>query len=184
MKYAAALLGVALAMTSACRSHIAQLPRYGEVPRFLLTAQDGRTFDSGVLRGNIWVADFIFTACGAACPRMTSRMREVQQATRNMPSVRLVSFTVDPARDTAQRLSLYAKAHHADPQRWYFLTGRRSDLDYLGFDVFKLNHVDETLQHSTRFVLVDKDSRIRGYYDTNAPDAISKLLADIHALGA
>ncbi len=74
---------------------------------------------------------------------MISRMHEVQQATLNIPGVRLVSLTVDPSHDTPQQLSLYAKAFHAVPERWYFLTGPRHALDHLGFDVFKLNHVDD-----------------------------------------
>ena len=114
---------------------------------------------------------------------MTSQMHQVQDATWRMPDVKLVSFTVDPARDTPPQLTLYAKAHHASPEHWYFLTGPPETLNHLGFDVFKLTRVDGTLQHSTRFVLVDKRSHIRGYYDTSEPGSIPKLVADIHALG-
>jgi protein SCO1/2 len=180
---AALLLSALLTGLVACRRHDAQLADYGEVPEFQLTAQDGRTFDSSALKGKIWVADFIFTTCPGPCPRMTSQMHQVQQATWRMPDVKLVSFTVDPERDTPQQLSLYAKAHHASPEHWYFLTGSQQQLNYLGFDVFKLNRVDGGLQHSTRFVLVDKNSHIRGYYETSEAGAIPKLIADIHALG-
>jgi protein SCO1 len=179
---ATSLLGGALALTFACRTHNTQLPNYGEVPRFALTAQDGRSFDSSTLQGKIWVADFIFTTCPGPCPRMTSRMHQVQQSTLNAANVRLVSFTIDPVHDTPQQLGLYAKAFHAAPDRWYFLTGPQHELDHLGFDVFKLNHVDNALEHSTRFVLVDQGSHIRGYYDTSEPNLISKLVADIRLL--
>jgi len=184
MKIAAfTLLAAPLLLTSACRRHTADLPDYGTVPQFQLTAQNGQPFDSAVLKGKIWVADFIFTTCPGPCPRMTSQMHQVQQATWKMSEVKLVSFTVDPARDTPQQLAEYAKAHHASPEHWYFLTGPQQELDHLGFDVFKLNHVDGAFQHSTRFALVDKDSHIRGYYETSEPQAISKLVSDIHALG-
>jgi len=178
-----AAVAALLLACSACRSHTPAFPDYGVVPRFQLTAQDGQPFDGTVLEGKIWVADFFFTTCPGPCPRMTSQMHQIQEATWKMPDVRLVSFTVDPVRDTPQQLTLYAKAHHASSGHWYFLTGSRATLNHLGLDVFKLNHVDGTLQHSTRFVLVDKRSHIRGYYDTSEPNSIPKLVADIHALG-
>jgi protein SCO1 len=179
---ATVIVGAALAFTSSCRSHVAALPNYGEVPRFTLTAHEGQTFDSSALDGKIWVADFIFTTCPGPCPRMTSRMHQLQRATSNLADVRLISFTVDPVHDTPHQLGLYAKAFQAVPSRWYFLTGPQHELDHLGFDIFKLNHVDGTFEHSTRFVLVDQTSHIRGYYDTSAPMLISKLVADIHVL--
>jgi protein SCO1 len=177
-----AIVGAALAFTFACRSHVATLPNYGEVPQFTLTAHDGQTFDSSALHGKIWVTDFIFTTCPGPCPRMTSRMHQLQQATSNLTDVRLISFTVDPVHDTPHQLGLYAKAFQAVPSRWYFLTGPQHELDHLGFDVFKLNHVDGAFEHSTRFVLVDQGAHIRGYYDTSDPHLISKLVADIHLL--
>ena len=157
-------------------------PDFGTVPEFQLTAQDGQPFDSKVLKGNIWVADLMFTTCPGPCPRMTSQMHQIQEATWKMPDVKLVSFTVDPARDTPQQLALYAKAHHASPEHWYFLTGPQTSLNHLGLDVFKLNSVDGTLAHSTRFALVDKDSHIRAFYDTSEPDSIPKIVVDIHRL--
>lgn len=180
MKYTAILLLLSL---PACRQNKIALPDYGAVPEFRLTAQNDQLFDSAALKGKIWVADFFFTTCPGPCPRMTSQMHQVQEATWKMPDVKLVSFTVDPARDTPGQLALYAKAHHASPEHWYFLTGPQAALNHLGLDAFKLNSVDGTLQHSTRFVLVDRQSHIRGYYETSEPGSIDKLVADIHALG-
>jgi len=177
-------LAVFLVLTSlaaGCAAHRTD-PDFGTVPEFQLTAQNGQPFDSKVLKGNIWVADFFFTTCPGPCPRMTSQMHQIQEATCKMPRVKLVSFTVDPARDTPEQLVLYAKAHHASLERWYFLTGAQASLNHLGLDVFKLNSVDGTLAHSTRFALVDKDSRIRAFYDTSEPDSIPKIVGDIHRL--
>jgi len=96
-----------------------------------------------------------------------------------MPDVKLVSFTVDPARDTPEALAAYAKLHRAS---WYFLTGPAETLQQLDRDTFKLGNVDASLQHSTRFVLVDRESRIRGYYDTSESRAVSRVIEDIYAL--
>jgi protein SCO1/2 len=162
----------------ACGGHKAALTDYGLVPEFQLTSQTGQPFDSKILNGRIWVVDFMFTTCPGPCPRMTSQMHEIQQAT----GVKLVSFTVDPARDTPQTLAAYAQTHHASPERWSFLTGPQETLNHLGLDVFKLTKVDGSLQHSTRFVLIDGKSHIRGYYDTSEREAIQKLIADVHLL--
>jgi protein SCO1/2 len=109
-------------------------------------------------------------------------MREVQDAIVQMPDVKLVSFTVDPARDTPAVLADYAKVHGASNERWYFLTGPEPTLQRLDRDVFKLGSLNPSMEHSTRFVLVDRQSRIRGYYDTSESRAIARLIDDIHAL--
>jgi hypothetical protein len=101
-----------------------------------------------------------------------------------IPDVRLVSFTVDPANDTPPVLAAYAKMHGASPSMWYFLTGPVATLQMLDRDAFKLGDIDATLQHSTRFVLVDGQGRIRGYYDTSESSAIPKVISDIDALAA
>lgn len=160
----------------------ARLPVYYDVPEFELIAQTDQPFHSSILKGKIWVADFIYTTCPGPCPRMTSQMHEVQEAVAGIPDVRLVSFTVDPARDTPPVLAQYAKEHGASQRLWYFLTGPPETLQRLDRDVFKLGNVDATLQHSTRFVLVDRQSRIRGYYETSESGIIQRLIQDISAL--
>jgi protein SCO1/2 len=89
---------------------------------------------------------------------------------------------VDPARDTPQVLSEYAKVHGASGEHWYFLTGPAATLQKLDRDSFKLGNIGPTLEHSTRFVLVDRQARIRGYYDTSESQAIPKLIENIYEL--
>lgn len=158
----------------------APLPIYGQVPDFELTAQSGEAIQRKMLDGKIWVADFIFTHCSGPCPRMSAQMSQVQ---RSVTGVKLVSFTVDPARDTPQVLAAYAQRFHADPGRWLFLTGPQPTLHMLQREAFKLGNVDGSLNHSTRFVLVDRRGRIRGYYGT-ADDSWRNLLPDIKTLSA
>lgn len=155
------------------------LPVYGDVPQFKLTAQTGAEFDSASLRGEVWVADFIFTNCPGPCPRMTSQLKRVGQA---VPAAKLVSITIDPARDTPEILRAYAEKFHADATRWKFLTGPQPALQHLSRNVFKLGDVDASLEHSTRFVLVDAQSRIRGFYHSNDPEGIDHLIRDARVL--
>lgn len=172
---------LATVLLAGCRS--AKPPEVlGRVPPFRLTAQTGREFDSSALQGKVWVADFIFTNCPGPCPRMSSQMGLVQRGASDLPDVRLVSFTVDPERDTPEVLAAYAVRYHAEPGRWFFLTGPRESLHALSRDAFKLGSVDGGLEHSTRFTLVDRQSRIRGYYLTSEPDAIDRLLTDLRTV--
>jgi protein SCO1 len=158
------------------------LPVMGQAPNFQLTAETGRPFDSNSLAGRIWVADFVYTNCTGPCPMMSSQMRQIQDRTAEMPDVTLVSFTVDPARDTPPVLAAYAKHFRANSDRWFFLTGEPARLDDVAFTGFKVNSVDGSLSHSSRFALVDRQGRIRGYYISSDDDFMARLLHDIRQL--
>lgn len=159
-----------------------ELPRFGTVPAFELTAQNGQPFQSATqLTGKVWVAGFIFTECPGPCPRMTSKMRKIQRELAAARDFRLVSVTIDPQRDTPTVLSAYAKRFDADENQWFFLTGSRANLHHLSKDVFHLADVDERLEHSSKLVLVDRTGQIRGYYDSSE-EGVQKLLEDARRL--
>ena len=173
---------VLLSITLLSCTQTRPLPVFGQIPAFQLVAQDGQPFDSRSLAGKVWVADFIFTNCPGPCPMMSSRMRQVQTATSDLPGVRLISFTVDPARDTPRVLTAYSKHFLAQPGRWFFLTGEPSRLNELGLNAFHLNTVDGNLDHSTRFALVDRRGQIRGYYSFDDDGFPKGLIADVRRL--
>jgi protein SCO1/2 len=152
---------------------------YGNVPEFQLTNQDGNNFGSADLRGKIWIADFIYSTCPGPCPMISSRMSELQKPLEKT-DVHLVSFTVDPAKDTPEVLRTYAERLQAEPGRWDFLTGAQSTIYNLSRNGFKLALGEEkgVPIHSTRMILVDRYGAIRGYYDAAEPDAVTKLVAD------
>lgn len=163
-------------------ARVPQLPVLGGVEAFALTDQFGKPFDSKThLNGRVWIANFMFTTCPGPCPRMSSQMHQVQKELE-VEGIRLVSFTVDPAHDTPEALLEYAQRFKASPGVWYFLTGSQADLNHLSKDVFKLGEVDGSLEHSTRFVLVDRRGRIRGYYSTVEPDAVASVIRDARLL--
>src|SRR5499427_1749088 len=152
---------------------------YGSVPEFTLINQDGKNFGSADLRGRIWIADFVYSTCPGPCPMISSRMSELQKPLERT-DVHLVSFSVDPAKDTPQVLRGYAERLQAEPGRWDFLTGPRSTIYNLSRNGFKLAVGEEKgiPIHSTRMILVDRRGEIRGYYDAVEPDAVTKLVAD------
>ena len=180
MKRRALLIALA-ALLSACVKP-KELEVYGVIPQFQLTAQTGQPFDSKVLDGHVWVADFIYTTCPGPCPMMTTHMRQLQNSTAETPDVFMVSFTVDPEHDTPPVLTEYAAHFKVDPSRWFFLTGEKEKLNDLGVRAFKLNCVDGSLTHSTRFVLMDRKRQIRGFYASDEDTFMPQLVHDIRQL--
>ena len=159
---------------------------YGTVPGFQLTNQNGQPFGSAQLSGKIWIADFIYTTCPGPCPMISSRMSELQKPLQKT-DVHLVSFSVNPEKDTPEVLRGYADKLQAEPGRWDFLTGAKPAIYKLSHDGFKLavsdgSNAQGSPVHSTRMVLVDRHAQIRGYYDATEPEAITKLLADTNHL--
>lgn len=154
-----------------------------DVPDFRLFDQSGKPFGLADLKGKIWVANFIFTRCSGPCPAISSRMAELNKKIgRAGEGVELVSFSVDPEFDTPQVLAGYASHLGADPDRWKFLTGNKSEVDRIiikGLLQPLMKEPDGTPAHSTRFVLVDREGKLRGFEDANDPEIVQKLLMDI-----
>jgi cytochrome oxidase Cu insertion factor (SCO1/SenC/PrrC family) len=156
-----------------------------------LINRDGRGVTLDDLAGAPWVADFIFTRCALSCPRMTRQMMRLGTL---MPrrDLHRVSISVEPEYDTPEVLSEYAEAHGVEDQRWLFLTGEREAILTLARDGFLLGVDDspppgaaselEPILHSTRFVLVDGEGRIRGYYDASRGAELERLVGELRAL--
>jgi protein SCO1/2 len=169
-------------------------PILGEVPDFELINRDGSSVGLSDFAGRLWVADFIFTRCALSCPRMTSQMMRLAGSLPEAAEVALVSFTVDPENDSPEVLDSYATSLGIDQPDWFFLTGDRQQLELLTIDGFKLPIVRdppeevadprEPILHSERFVLVDGEGRIRGYYRPNEEGERERLHSDILSLTA
>jgi protein SCO1/2 len=165
-----------------------QLPVQIDVPPFDLVNQNQQRITLEDLRGKVWIADFIFTNCAGPCQKMTRRMAELQKALP--PDVRLVSFSIDPARDKPAALKEYAKIFKADEPRWYFLTGAEQGVMFAqarGMYIGATAAAAATqpgfeISHSTRFVLVGPDAKVRGQYDSASEEAMSRLVKDARQL--
>lgn len=166
------------------------LNRYGTVPEFSLVERGGKTTTLADLRGSIWIADFIYTTCQDTCPMQTAEMAQLQEEWKDRSGLKLVSFSVDPEKDTTAVLSRYADRYKADAQRWLFLTGAKEEISRLVQEGFRLSavalsgdgNVSSVIMHSPRFVLIDKQAEIRGYYDSRDPQAMQRLKADVAIL--
>ncbi|MFI5345868.1 MAG: SCO family protein [Elusimicrobiota bacterium] len=161
-------------------------PPLRALPDFSLTAVtvDGTSpLDLRALRGRAWIADFVYTSCAGPCPMLSANMASLQK--RLPKSVGLLSFTVDPDHDSPEVLTVYARKFAADPQRWFFVTGDKPVLVKLfrdGFQIAVAESADapqgQNVAHTTKFVLIDGDGRIRGYYDGDDAASLDKLAAD------
>ena len=166
------------------------LPRISLVPDFTLIERTGQKIPLSDLKGKAWIADFIFTNCGGSCPLMSSRMANFQEQLKNDLNILLVSFTVDPERDTPEVLKDYADMYSASASRWLFLTGEKEKLQYLAREGFHLGVSRDSLStvepiiHSTMFVLIDRQGVIRGYYDSDDNVAMDRLIVDVRALAS
>lgn len=165
------------------------LPVLGRVPDFSLLDQSGEPFTAAALRGEPWVANFIFTRCRGVCPALTDQMRFLKARCPEAKGRRIVSFSVDPTHDTPEVLRAYAEQRRAADAKWSFVTGNRDAVYDLVTKGFRLavrddgGSVDEPIVHSEKFVLVDRDLNIRGYYAGLDSQALDRLCRDLRRLG-
>ncbi|HXU63321.1 MAG TPA: SCO family protein [Polyangia bacterium] len=169
-------------------------PILGTLPGFTLTDQRGQPFGTRELAGKVWVADFIFTACQEACPLLSERMKEVGRRARHLgPDFHLVSISVDPERDTPDKLATYAARYGANPIAWSFLTGPAGAIESAVVGGFKVGMGKEKqpqpgngepagngefwqIVHGENLVLVDRQLHIRGYFQAT-PEGVDQLVA-------
>lgn len=161
---------------------LAELPILYEVPAFQLTDSHGRPFDSASLKGDVWVAEFMFTSCPGICPTMTAEMKKIFAAFPDAPEFKIVSVSVDPNIDTPEVLAKYSQSHGTVSDRWHRLTGDSAEILKLSSQGFKVGSMTNPLDHSSNFILVDRQGNIRGYYDSLEPDKMTALIEDIKKL--
>jgi protein SCO1/2 len=162
-------------------------PEGHTIPRFAFTNLDGREYSHRDADGKVRIVDYFFTHCPTICPIMSSQMARLQAqiAERGLTNdeIVLLSHTVDPKRDTPERLRGYAERIGADTAGWKFLTGPEEDLYDLARNGYFLTALPSDTAaggffHSDTFTLVDQAGRIRGYYDGTSTIEVNQLLED------
>ena len=163
--------------------------KYHTIPNFSLVNQLGDTISQDTFKDKIYIADFFFTTCLTICPIMTGNMGAIQEAIKDQEDVLLLSHSVTPERDSVSVLYQYGIEKGVNPKKWHLVTGPKKDI----YDLARKSYLvakDEggsgpfDLVHTENFVLIDKQKRIRGYYDGTDPAAIETLLEDLKVLQA
>jgi protein SCO1/2 len=162
---------------------------YYKVPPFSFTDQFGRTITDADVAGKIRVVDFFFTRCTTICPRMSVQMQQLQLKLNDpaFEDVVFLSHTVDPEHDTPEVLEAYARKLEADTSRWKFLTGDAPDIYRMGNMGYLMSALEDSASaerfvHDSRFVLVDKQGHIRGFYEGTEAEGMNALAADLKML--
>jgi protein SCO1/2 len=166
---------------------IRYIKKYHKINDFVLTNQNGELISQEFYQNKIYVADFFFTTCPDICPIMTENMGYLQSELKNQTDVLLVSFSVTPNVDSVDVLRSYADLKKVDDAKWNLFTGSKKEIYELARKSFLVAKNDGDggkydMIHTENFVLVDKESSIRGFYDGTNEDEMKKLLVDITIL--
>lgn len=170
-------------------STVQYVRKYHTVKDFKLINQNGDTITEDFYEDKIYVADFFFTTCLTICPVMTDHMLKIQEKIKDDPEVLLLSHTVFPKTDSVPVLKEYAIEKGVIDEKWNLVTGDKKHI----YDLARKSYLASKsngdggpydMIHTENFVLVDKEKRIRGFYDGTDAEAIEDLLNDIKVLKA
>jgi len=170
-------------------STVQYVRKYHKIADFSLVNQNGETITQEYYKDKIYIADFFFTTCLTICPIMTDHMVKIQDKIKNDEDVYLLSHTVFPVSDSVPVLKEYAKEKGVIDEKWNLVTGDKKQI----YDLARKSYLATKstgdggpydMIHTENFVLVDKNSQIRGFYDGTDPEAIENLMHDLKVLKA
>lgn len=158
-----------------------------EVASFHALDQNGAAVTERSFNGGLSLVNFFFATCGNTCPRMMSKLRDLEK--RLGKNIDLYSFSITPETDSPAVLREYAKSHHLDGAHWKLLTGDKAEIYRVGRAMFKADRSvrrqeseDLPFVHSENVYLVDADRKIRGIYDTASEAQLTLLEKDVRVL--
>ena len=170
-------------------STLQHVKKYHTIADFSLTNQNGITITQSNYKGKIYIADFFFTTCPTICPIMTKNMAAIQEQILNDDEVLLLSHSVTPVIDSVAQLKKYALEKGVNDAKWNLVTGDKKQIYQLARKSYLAVKNDGDggpfdMIHTENFILVDKERRIRGFYDGTKTGDIEKLLIDLDILKA
>jgi protein SCO1/2 len=168
-------------------STLQHVKKYHRIADFSLINQNGDTITQEDYQNKIYVADFFFTTCPTICPIMTANLVEVQAALASDPDILLLSHSVTPEIDSVAQLKKYAIEKGVNDAKWNLVTGDKKQIYELARKSYLAVQEDGDggpfdMIHTENFILVDKQRRIRGFYDGTKEEEMDRLLSDIEIL--
>lgn len=198
MRYILSLALLALLWASSCKPTPKDLPYIGEktevngeiknyqIPHWTYTDQDGNPFTDKDLSEYIYVTDFFFISCPSICPMVMKQMKRIYEAYKDDPRVKIVSFTIDPKRDTPEKLKEYSRKLNVDNEKWIFLTGEKEATFDLANTYFiaALEDPDAPggFDHSGKIILIDKERHVRSFSEGTEAEETPRLIRDMKIL--
>ena len=162
--------------------------KYHTIAPFTMTNQNGQTISEKDYENKVYVVDFFFTTCPSICPIMTKNMFSLQEKLKTKyPEVKLLSYSVTPEIDTIEQLKRYAIENKVDDKIWNLVTGDKKEIYTLARKSYLVVQNDGNggpydMIHTENFVLIDKENRIRGYYDGTDINEMDRLITEIGML--
>ncbi len=168
-------------------STVHHVRKYHTIADFSLTNQNGETITQADYKNKIYVADFFFTTCPTICPIMTKNMVGIQEEIKDDDEILLLSHSVTPQIDSVAQLKKYALEKGVLDKKWNLVTGDKKQIYELARKSYLAVKSDGDggpfdMIHTENFILVDKERRIRGFYDGTDPEEMDKLLSDLKVL--
>ena len=154
---------------------------------FSLTDQTGATVTNKDFENKIYVADFFFTTCPSICPKMTANLTELAEVYKNDDDIMFLSHSVTPVKDSVPVLAAYGEKYGANPDKWKLVTGPKKHI----YELARRSYFAVTTEgdggekdfiHTENFILVDKERKIRGFYDGTSKEEMDRLQKDITIL--
>ena len=165
-------------------STLVYVKKYHSIADFKLINHNGDTISQADYADKIYVADFFFTTCPTICPVMTANMADIQQIIKGDDEVMLLSHSVTPEIDSVPQLKKYALEKGVIDAKWNLVTGDKKQIYELARKSYLAVLTDGDggpydMIHTENFILVDKERRIRGFYDGTSSDEVAQLLEDL-----
>lgn len=156
------------------------------LPVFSYLDQDSNTVDASAVHNKIFATEFFFTSCPSICPKMQQQMLRFNEKYKDNPDVIILAFTIDPQRDSIGKLKAYANKLNIESSKWHLLTGNKDSI-YAIAESFLVSAAEDADApgghiHSGNFILVDRQRRLRGYYDGTKEESVTKLLDETDLL--
>ncbi|MES2809928.1 MAG: SCO family protein [Bacteroidota bacterium] len=160
---------------------------YQTIPNFKSINQNGDSISGKNLDGKIYVADFFFTTCPSICPIMHRNMLAVYEAFKTDDNFKIISYSIDPKHDTVAVLKKYADKLGIEGNSWWLVNGKKEEIYTLSKSYLVTTPKEDEKEkfiHDGYFILIDKQKRIRGFYDGTVPEQVTNLIADVKKLKA
>lgn len=159
---------------------------YHTIPDFSFINQNGDTITPATFQYKIYIVDFFFTSCPTICPLVKAQMLRIYEKFENDDRVVLLSHSIDPKRDTPEKLNEYANNLGISAPKWHLVTGEKEKIYGIASAYFSIALEDESapggFDHSGRLILVDQNKRVRSFCDGTDAKSVDQFMKDIQNL--